>query len=221
MQKVPRELAGHPDRQRWNDRYQGRGAVSFEPHPLAAAALALPLPDGPVADLACGPSGSALLAAAAGRPATAVDISDVALGLMDGEARRRGLTDLITLVQADLPAWRPEPGSYALVICTGYWDRSVFETAAAAVTGGGLLAWEALTAEARQVRPGLCPAWCLEPGQPASLLPSGFTVLESADLPGEHHLPRRNLLARRDETQEARNAGKARDRGDYPAPDWA
>jgi SAM-dependent methyltransferase len=221
MHQVPGELAGHPDRLRWNDRYQGRAFVSFEPHPLAVAALALPLPDGPVADLACGPSGSALLAAAAGRPVTAVDVSDVALGLLRDQARRRGLAGLITLVQADLLAWRPEPGSYALVMCTGYWDASLFVAAAAAVTGGGLLAWESLTADARRVRPGLCPGWCLEPGQPASLLPSGFSVLESADLPGQHHLPRRNLLARRDASPGSPERREGPDRGDYPAPEWA
>ena len=48
-------------------------------------ALSLPLPDGPVADLACGASGSALLAAAAGRLVTAVDVSEVALGLLAGK----------------------------------------------------------------------------------------------------------------------------------------
>src|SRR5215831_11125438 len=84
-------LAGHPDRVRWNARYESRRPVSFEPHPLAAAALSLRLPDGPVADLACGPSGSALLAAAAGRRVTAVDISEVALDLLAAEAGRRGL----------------------------------------------------------------------------------------------------------------------------------
>jgi len=193
-----RGLAGHPDRVRWNARYQGGTGASFEPHRLAAQALALPLPDGPVADLACGMSGSALLAAAAGRQVIAVDISDVALGLLDTEARRRGLAGKITLVQADLLAWRPDRYGYAVVLCTGYWDRSLFTTAADAVRDGGLLAWESLTAEARRVRPSLCAGWCLEPGEPASLLPSGFTVLQSQDLPGDHHLPRRSLLARRD-----------------------
>ena len=86
-------------------------------------ALALDLPDGPVADLACGPSGSALLAAEHGRLVTAVDVSEVALGLLGDEARRRGLGHLITLVQADLPAWSPEPRSHALVLCTGFWLR--------------------------------------------------------------------------------------------------
>ncbi|HEX4094468.1 MAG TPA: class I SAM-dependent methyltransferase [Trebonia sp.] len=177
------ELAGHPDQERWNARYDGRRPVSFEPHPVAVRTLSLGLPGGPVADLACGLGGSALLAAAAGRRVTAVDISDVALGLLAEEAGRRGLGELITVVQADLGVWRPEPGGYALVLCTGFWDRAVFATAAGAVAAGGVLGWEAFTAEARRVRPGLCPGWCLEPGEPASLLPAGFEILDQRDVP--------------------------------------
>jgi SAM-dependent methyltransferase len=165
------ELAGHPDRERWNARYGGR-QVSFEPHPVAVQALALRLPDGRAADLACGPGGNALLAAAAGWPVTAVDIADVALGLLAGEASRRGLSGLITCVQADLAAWRPEPGSYALVLCTGFWDRAVFAAAAGAVAAGGALGWEALTAGAwRAARPQASPA-----GQAARLTP-GLGIL--------------------------------------------
>lgn len=195
----PPEAAGpvpddHPDRLRWNARYAAASAPSFSPHPLAARALALDLPDGPVADLACGPSGAVLAAAASGRRVTAVDVSEIALRLLAEEAGRRGLSGLITLVHADLSAWSPEPCSYALVLCTGFWDAAVFAGAAAAVAAGGILAWEALTAEARRERPALAPQWCLAPGEPATLLPPGFTVLT------QHALPtgtRRRLLARR------------------------
>jgi len=185
---------GHQDRDRWNARYAARSAPSFRPHPLAARALALGLPDGPVADLACGPSGSALLAAEHGRPVTAVDVSDVALGLLGGEARRRGLSHLITLMQADLAAWSPEPRSHALVLCTGFWLTAAFAAAAGAVADGGLLAWQAYTAEARQAHPSLEPQWCLAPGEPASLLPAGFVLIDQADVPGRDQ---RLMLARR------------------------
>jgi SAM-dependent methyltransferase len=187
------ELAGHPDRERWNTRYEGRDPASFEPHPVAVRALSLGLPDGPVADLACGLGGSALLAAAAGHRVTAVDISDVALGMLAEEASRRGLGDLITVVQDDLGAWHPEPGGYALVLCTGFWDRAVFATAAGAVAAGGVLGWEAFTAEARRARPGLPAGWCLAAGEPASLLPAGFEILDERDLPES---TKRNLLVR-------------------------
>ncbi len=127
-------LAGHPDRMRWNARYGTGFTPSFTAHPVAVAALALDLPDGPVADLACGPSGSALLAAAQGRRVTAVDVSEVALGLLAREAWRRGLDHLITLVHADLRAWLPVRGRYALMLATGFWDAAAF---AAAVPAAG------------------------------------------------------------------------------------
>jgi len=197
MRHVPAELADHLDRLRWNARYEDGFGGSFAPHPLAVLALSLELPDGPVLDLACGTSGSALLAAEAGRRVTAVDVSEVALGLLGEQAQRRGLGQLMTLVQADLGAWRPQPGSYSLVLCTGYWDSAVFAAAADAVAAGGLLGWEAFTADARRARPGLCAGWCLDPGEPASLLPAGFAVLAQQDLPDDQGSIRRRLLARR------------------------
>jgi len=197
MHEVPPELAGHPDRIRWNARHETGAGGSFRPHPLATLALSVPLPDGPVLDLASGPSGSSLLAAAAGHRVTAVDVSEVALGLLGAEAQRRGLGDLLTLVHADLASWRPQPGSYLLVLCTGYWDQTVFAPAAAAVGPGGLIAWEAFTADALRTRPGLRAEWCLAPGEPAALLPAGFTVLSQSEQPDDQHGTRRRLLARR------------------------
>ena len=164
-------------------------------------ALSCPLPDGQVLDLASGPSGSALFAAAAGRRVTAVDVSDAALGLLAAEATRRGLLAKISLVQADLTAWRPPPGSYAVVLCTGYWDRDLFPAAANAVAEAGLLGWEAFTAGARQTRPHLPAAWCLGTGEPASLLPALFEILSQHDLPRDQAGTKRRLLARRTGTQ--------------------
>jgi SAM-dependent methyltransferase len=185
----------HPDRIKWNAKYASGFVPSFRPHPLASRALALGPPDGPVADLACGPSGSALLAAERGRRVTAVDVSEVALGLLGAEARRRGLDHLIALVHANLSAWAPEPRSYALVLAIGFWDATVFRAAADAVADGGLLAWEALTEEARRRHPDLPPEFCAGRDEPASLLPPGFAVLDQSEVPAR---ARRRLLARRD-----------------------
>ncbi len=215
VQRVPPELARHPDRLRWNAKYSG-AAASFEPHPLAVQALMMWLPEGPVADLACGRSGSALLAAAAGRGVTAVDISDVALGALSREAQQRGLGDLFTFVHADLAAWRPRPHHYALVLCTGFWDPAVFATAAQAVARGGLLGWEAFTSAARQARPGLPGQWCLRPGEPACLLGAGFEICCQDDVPDSERGAKRRLLARRT-TAPARADGTPQPAGGPPA----
>jgi hypothetical protein len=197
VRHVPQDLGGHPDRLRWNARYGSGFVPSFAAHPLAVQAAEAGLPDGPMLDLASGPSGSALLVAAAGRQVVAVDASDVALVLLGEEARRRRLAARISRVQADLAVWRPPPASYALVLSTGYWDRRLFPAAALAVVIGGLLGWEAFTTAARHARPGLPAAWCLEPGEPASLLPAGFEILAQRDLPGNQAGAKRQLLARR------------------------
>jgi hypothetical protein len=158
------------------------------------------LPDGPVLELACGPSGSALQAAMAGRRVVAVDVSDVALGLLAEQARRRSLDSMIELVNADLAGYRPARARYALVLCTGYWDRAVFTEAAAAVAERGLIGWEAFTTEALRAHPGMPPQWCLQPGEPACLLPAGFEVLSEQDV----RSCKRRLLARRKRVRDGR-----------------
>jgi SAM-dependent methyltransferase len=196
MWQVQADLAGNPDRLRWNDRYGGGYEPSYVPHPLAVQALALPLPDGPVLELASGPSGSALLAAEHGRPVTAIDVSDAGLALVATEARRRHVENLLTLVQADLTTWRAPAQMYALVLCTNYWDRAVFQTAAGLVAARGVLGWEGFTLAARRDRPQLPAEWCLGEGEPASLLPAGFDVVEQRGI-GPEPATKRRLLARR------------------------
>lgn len=197
MAHVPPGLADNSDRLRWNDRYGSASyAPSFAPRLLAELALGMPLIPGPVLELASGPSGGALLAAELGRSVTAVDVSEVALGLLVAEARQRHLEPLISVVQADLTRWQPVSQAYALVLCTGYWDRHVFAVAAGLVASGGLLAWEALTEAARRAHPRLPLDWCLAPGEPESLLPPGFEVIGQQDA-GPEPAVRRRLLARR------------------------
>jgi hypothetical protein len=158
------------------------------------------LPDGPVLELACGPSGSALQAAMAGRRITVVDVSEVALDLLAAQARRRRLDDSIELVNADLATFRPARARYALVLCTGYWDRAVFGKAATAVAERGLLGWEAFTIDALRTHPGMPQQWCLQRGEPSSLLPVGFEVLSEQDVQGS----KRQLLARRKRVRDGR-----------------
>ena len=191
MGDVPPDLAGHPDRIRWNERYATRSAPDFVPRPLAERVLLL-APPGPVLELACGASGSALLAAASGRQVTAVDVSDAALRALAAQACRRGLDDLITPVQADLTAWRAEREGYALVLCTGYWNRSAFRSGADAVAPGGIVAWEAFTTRVRLTRPSFPLSRCMRDDEPGALLPTGFEVVDSRD-----EETRRQFIARR------------------------
>jgi len=188
-------LASHPDRQRWNSKY-AVGEPTFEPHPLVRSAEAATFPEGPVLELAAGPSGSALALAAAGRHVTVVDVSDSGLNLLENEARRRGVLPQLQLVHADLLSYAPPERHFALVLCTLYWDRSVFAGACAAVAPHGLLGWEALSMEQPRVGTDLPSPWCLERDEPACLLPEDFEVIEQTAVASEKHATNR-MLARR------------------------
>lgn len=188
---VPSELNDHPDRYRWNERYR-EADPDFAAHPLVTEALAAGLPAGPVLELACGPSGSALALAAAGRTVTAVDISDHALAQLGLQARRRGLDALVHRVLADLPGHPVAAERYALVLATRYWDPEVFGSAATAVMPGGLLGWEALA----QAASGERRPYRVAHGELGSRLPATFTVLAEKVYGSERHRVSR-LLARR------------------------
>lgn len=172
---MPPGLHAHPDRLRWNERYAGT-PPTFEPHPLAGAALTAGLPDGPVLELACGRSGSALLLAAAGRRVTAVDIADLALAQLAAEARRRGLAGRIECVEADIPSREHGKERYALVLATHFWDPAAFAAACRAVMPAGLLGWEALAADSAVDGPE--QPWRVVHGELSAQLPRRFSVLE-------------------------------------------
>lgn len=190
---VPAELRDHPDRLRWNARYRD-GVPTFDPHPLVDAALAAGFPAGPVLELACGASGSALALAAAGREVVAVDVSDVALEQLATEARRRTLSDRVRCVLADVPSYEPGSSRFALVLATLFWDPAAYRAAAEAVMPGGLLAWEALGRS--RDRDDAHPQWRVADGELRARLPGSFEVV-TEELHAEGTRRSFRILARR------------------------
>lgn len=182
------------DRRRWNDRYRD-SAPDFTPHPLVAQAFAAGFPAGPVLELACGRSGSALALAEAGRSVVAVDVSDVALEQLRAEAKRRCLTDRVWCVQADLPEFVPAPRRCGLVLATRFWDAVVFRAACAAVAPGGLLGWEALAATG----PGDSRRWRVRSGGLGAALGREWRILAESSPEPEMEKETRftTMLARR------------------------
>ncbi|MET7390642.1 class I SAM-dependent methyltransferase [Streptomyces sp. NPDC005529] len=180
-------LVSHPDRIRWNSRYQRRSNESglIPPADLLDLTASCISPPDPVLELAGGPSGTALALAEAGHRVTVTDISDTALDRLSVAAQARGIVDRLTLIHADLTVWSPPSStSYALVLCRFYWDAAVFRRACDWTAPGGMLVWEAPALVAGRPVHGRAE-WCLQPGEPASLLPDPFTVVSDEDL--EHH----------------------------------
>lgn len=175
----------HPDRVRWNARYETT-SPDFAPHPFVAEAFHAGVPDGRVLELACGRSGTALALAEAGRGVVAVDVSDLALDQLAAEARRRGVR--VECVHADATTYIPQ-GEYALVVAIRYWDADVFTRACEAVAPGGLVQWEALAdPDGGRFR--------VRPGELSARLPAGFEVLSEETTAGTSRLTARRVSRR-------------------------
>ncbi|ASR39142.1 hypothetical protein BAY61_10170 [Prauserella marina] len=189
---MPEPPENHPDRLRWNERYRAHDG-GFEPHPLSSAAAVEGLPEGPVLELACGRSGSALALAAKGRMVVAVDVSDVAMADLRKRAQDKGVAELVHCVLADASEYRPAD-DFALVLATRYWDPSAFTIAVGAVKPGGLLGWEALAVPGEHE--GALPPWHIRHGDLAALVPEGWTVL-AEELIRQGHRRFSRVLARK------------------------
>ncbi|HEX6197330.1 MAG TPA: class I SAM-dependent methyltransferase [Jiangellaceae bacterium] len=202
---VPPHLRDHPDRRRWNARYRTAAPPKFEPHPFVAEAQRVGFPAGPVLELACGRSGSALALAASGRDMVAVDVSDLALSQLVAEAEHRGLAEKITTVVADVASYRPGSARFALVLATYYWDEDAFTSACTAVLDGGLIGWEALVqrpgAGLESTRP-----WEIEPGSLSARLPPDFEVIDERAMDVDDKMSTR-ILARRKISSHGRDGG--------------
>jgi SAM-dependent methyltransferase len=135
------------DSSSWDERYSGNDLVwSTTPNQWVEQATAL-LPSGRVLDLAGGEGRNALWLVDRGWRATVVDFSQVALDRARALAAQRFGADgerLMDTVRADLLTYRPDPGSFDLVLVV-YLQvvpearRAVLRMAATALAPGGVL----------------------------------------------------------------------------------
>ncbi|MDQ2638465.1 MAG: class I SAM-dependent methyltransferase [Actinomycetota bacterium] len=128
----------------WEEHYGERNRVWSGRVNARLAEIAESLPAGRALDLGCGEGGDALWLAERGWEVVATDISDTALQRAAADAQERGLSDRISLQQAELPGQFPD-GAFDLVSAqflhsTIPLDRtSIFQRAADAIRPGGLL----------------------------------------------------------------------------------
>lgn len=130
------------EREDWNRKHAERGLEHHREPTRFLVAEVEGIAPGRALDLACGAGRNAVWLAERGWRVTAVDFSDVALGLARRHAAERGVE--VEWVHADLRAYVPAAGAFDLV-CVLYLQlpgaerRLVLPRAAAALAPGGTL----------------------------------------------------------------------------------
>lgn len=174
----------------WNAKYQAEADdPAAEPAGFVRELLPL-LPLGPALDVACGTGRHTLLLASRHQAVTAVDSSDVALGILERRAnalryhvartkpqarrlaqatnRRNG----IQLWQADLERVDLSARVFSLVICVNYLQRSLFAQIERTLAPGGVLLFETYTVAQLDFEGGPRNAnYLLEPGELRTAFP--------------------------------------------------
>ena len=132
------------DRESYDELYRSAPAVWSGRPNRQLVVEAAHLPPGTALDAGCGEGADAVWLAERGWRVTAVDFSPVALERGAARARELGLDDRIEWVHADLAAWQPPAGRFALVTAHYLHSRgadrtALFQRLGAAVEPGGTL----------------------------------------------------------------------------------
>jgi tellurite methyltransferase len=130
-------------------------------------------------DVACGKGPDSLLLARVGYKVDAVDISPVALRILQERASSEGLEDLIETQEIDLSDAQFPEDTYDLIFCRRFLDRELLPTLRRAIKPGGAILLELfLEEQARYPSGPKCPAYLLRYGEIKELLPEKeFNVL--------------------------------------------
>ena len=132
----------HDDRHRWNERHAATPAPTagapdaFEHWPELASMLPT---TGRCVDIACGSGAVTLWLARRGLRVTALDVSDVAIGLLESQATLDGLSARIDARTVDLDDGLPaELTELDLIVCQRFRDRTLYRPMIDRLAIGGL-----------------------------------------------------------------------------------
>ena len=146
------------DRERWDQRYQGRSpAVPLPPDVLGGddeLLAALPV-DGIAVDIACGAGAQSLWLAGRGQHVVALDVSPVAIGLTRTAAAAHELTDHIDARVVDLDDGLPgDLHDVTVVVCQRFRNPALYGPIVDVLGPGGIAVVSVLSVVGLNSEPG-------------------------------------------------------------------
>jgi SAM-dependent methyltransferase len=159
---------------RWDERYRSGEWDDKEPEG-ALVRFAANMQPGVALDVACGLGRNSVWLAEQGWGVTAVDYSEVALGML-----RMRVHGTVRIVRADLERgeFNIAPDTYDLICCCNFLHRPLFEPMRCGVLPGGLFVGVfPLSGDDAAPRP-TNPAYLIEPGELLQVV-EGWEVLHS------------------------------------------
>ncbi len=158
------------DRVRWNEKYSSKTPPKTSKANPRLVELLSSLPAGLACDVAMGVGHNMSYLCSAGWKVVGIEISDVAL--MQAQRYLDGQEGAM-LLQSDVAHLGLKSGSFDLVVCTYFLDRSIFPWFRSLLKKGGKLFFETYDAKHLKYMPDFPEEFCLRDGELKRLL-SGF-----------------------------------------------
>jgi 2-polyprenyl-3-methyl-5-hydroxy-6-metoxy-1,4-benzoquinol methylase len=130
------------DGDRWDERYRDQPIATASPPEAVAGRddlLALIPTEGDALDIACGAGAQTLWMARRGLHVTALDVSSVALRLVEQAAAEQGVGDRVTTRRVDMDRGLPEElTDVDVIVCQRYRDPLLYPAIAERLRPGGV-----------------------------------------------------------------------------------
>ena len=163
------------DKEKWDKKYtEMADLLASRPPSDMVARYHEEAPGKRALDLACGSGRHSLYLARKGFQVDAVDISSVALEHLAAQPEREN----ITIIEADLDTFSPQPNTYDLIVKTNYLDRSLIERAKEALKPGGIFIVETYVEDDANEKKDSNPDFLLHKDELLSVFDDGFSILE-------------------------------------------
>lgn len=161
------------DSVRWDQRYQEESRYnSFNrPRPFLVENAGFLPSCGLALDAAMGLGGNAAFLLERGLRVVGIDISEVAVR----QAKER--LPRLMAVQADLDLFCLPSSTFDLIVNFFFLERQLWPQYARALRPGGVLVFETMTQDMREIRPDIDPAYLLTPGELNQAFPELQTLV--------------------------------------------